>query len=73
LAVSKSVFIYRIKGVSSPVNLKIGDEAMIAWKGWLISKVGMPNKPGRYGIKVYLVSVSTSEYLCNMEVQTGKS
>ena len=46
---------------------------MIAWKGWLISKVGMPNKPGRYGIKVYLVSVSTSEYLCNMEVQTGKS
>jgi len=56
LAVSKTVFIYRIKGVSSPINLKIGNEAMTAWKGWLISNVYMPNKPGRY------------EYLCNMEV-----
>jgi hypothetical protein len=68
LAVSKTVFIYRIKGVSSPINLKIGDEAMTAWKGWFISKVCMLNKPGTYDIKVYLVSVSTSEYLCNMEV-----
>lgn len=43
------------------------DEAMIAQKGWLIFKIYMPNKPGRYGIKAYLVSVSTSEYVCNME------
>jgi len=41
---------------------------MTAWKGWFISKVCMLNKPGMYDIKVYLVSVSTSEYLCNMEV-----
>ena len=46
---------------------------MIARKGWLISKVHIPNKPGRYGIKVYLVSVSMSDYICNMEVYTGKS
>lgn len=30
---------------------------MIAWKGWLISKVCMPNKPGMYGIK-------STKFLC---------
>ena len=54
------------------MNLKMRDEAMIAWKGWLISKVCMPNKPGMYDIKVYLVSDSKSGYICNMEVYTGK-
>jgi len=55
------------------MNLKMRDEAMIAWKDWLIFKVHMPNKPDRYGIKTYLISESKSSYICNMEVYTCKS
>jgi len=54
------------------MNLKMIDEAMIAWRDWLIFKVRMPNKPDRYGIKAYLVSESKSIYTCNMEVYTFK-
>jgi len=46
---------------------------MIAWKGWLISKVYIPNKPDKYGIKAYLVFETKSDYICNLEVHTGKS
>jgi len=59
--------------MSSPMNLKLRDESMIAWKGWITFKVYTPNKPDRYGIKVYLVSESRSDYICNLEVYTGKS
>jgi len=59
--------------MSSPMNLKLRDEAMIAWKGWFIFKVYIPNKPDRYGIKAYHVSEAKSGYICNLEVYTGKS
>jgi len=59
--------------MSSPINLKLRDESMTAWKGWLIFKVYIPNKPDRYGIKAYLVSESKSGYICNLEVYAGKS
>jgi len=59
--------------MSSPLNLKLRDESMTAWKGWLIFKIYTPNKPYRYGIKAYLVSESKSGYICNLEVYTGKS
>jgi hypothetical protein len=49
------------------------DEDMIAWKGQLIFKVYMLDKPYRYGIKAYLVCGSKNGYICNMEVYTGKS
>ena len=48
------------------MNLKVSDEAMIAWRGWLVFKVHMPNKPDRYCIKAYLAYESKSGYICNM-------
>jgi hypothetical protein len=46
---------------------------MIVLKGQLIFKVYVPNKPDRYGIKACLVSECNSDYICNTEVDTGKS
>jgi hypothetical protein len=37
----------RKEGMSSPMNLNMKDEAMIAWKGWLTFKVHIPNKPNK--------------------------
>jgi hypothetical protein len=61
--------------MSSPMNLNMKDEATIAWKGWLIFKVHIPNKPDRYSNKAFLVSESKSGYICmsNLEVYNGKS
>ncbi|PNF23441.1 hypothetical protein B7P43_G09117 [Cryptotermes secundus] len=49
------------------------DEGMIAWKGRLIFRVYMPDKPDKYGIKAYLVCESTSGYIWNFEIYCGKS
>jgi hypothetical protein len=59
--------------VSSPMNLKMRDEGIIASYGRLIFKVCMPDKPGRYDIEAYLVYESKSGYICNTEVHSGKS
>jgi hypothetical protein len=48
------------EGVSSPMNFKMRDEEMTAWKGRIIFKVHMPDIPDIYGIKAYLVSESKS-------------
>ena len=44
----------------SQLNLKMRDDAMIAWKGRLIFEVYMPSKPNRRGVKAYLISESKS-------------
>jgi hypothetical protein len=38
------------------MNMKMRDEAMIAWKSRLIVEVYMPDKPERNSIKTNLVS-----------------
>jgi len=53
-------FHIRKEGVSSPLDLKVRDDAMIACKGRLIFEVYMPNKPDKRGIKAYLISESKS-------------
>jgi hypothetical protein len=59
--------------MSSPMNFKLREESIIAWKGWFSFKVYIPNKPDRYGIKAYLVSESKSGNIRNLEVYTDKS
>jgi hypothetical protein len=49
------------------------DEGMMAWKGRLVFKVYMPDKPDKYGIKAYLVCESTSGYIWNLDIYSGKS
>ena len=48
-------------------------EAIIGWKDRLVFTTYMPDKPDKYGMKVYLVCESQSGYIWNMEAHTGKS
>lgn len=60
--------------MSNPMNLKMRDDTMAAWKSWLVFEVYeyMADKPDRYDIKTHLVSGSKSGYARNIEVYTGK-
>ena len=49
------------------------DEAMIGYNGRLSFKQYMPNKPDSYGIKVGCLAESTSGYIQNFQVYTGKA
>jgi hypothetical protein len=62
-----------MEGMSSTMNLKMTDEAMIAWKSRLIVEIYMRDKPNRCSIKAHLVSESKSGCALNMEVYTGKT
>lgn len=56
--------------MSSTLNLKMRDVAMIAQKSRLIVEVYIPNKPD---IKAHLVSESKSGYARSMEVYIRKT
>lgn len=48
------------------------DEAMVPWKGRLSFRQYLPNKPDRFGVKLYVISESVSGYISNFEIYTGK-
>ena len=45
---------------------------MVPWKGRLSFRQYLPNKPDKFGIKLYQLSESKSGYICDFEVCTGK-
>lgn len=48
------------------------DERLVTFRGRCPFKQYMPNKPGKYGIKIWAACDSRSSYAWNMEVYTGK-
>ena len=48
------------------------DEAMIAWRGPLAFRVFNPDKPDKFGIKVFELCDSATGYCCNFEFYSGK-
>ncbi|XP_046400221.1 piggyBac transposable element-derived protein 4-like [Ischnura elegans] len=48
------------------------DEGMCAFRGRLSFKQYMPQKPSRYGIKLYMLSESDSGYIWNFDVFCGQ-
>jgi hypothetical protein len=49
------------------------DEGMIPWRGNLHFRVYSPDKPMKYGMRVYLLCDSSNAYCCKLEMYTGKS
>lgn len=47
------------------------DEGMVPWRGRLKFKQYLPNKPDKFGMKVYIASESKSGYVCDFNVYTG--
>ena len=48
------------------------DESMVKWKGRLSWRQFMPNKPIRFGIKIWSLCDSLTGYMYNFQVYTGK-
>ena len=48
------------------------DEQLVVYRGRCPFKVYMPNKPGKYGMKIWACCDVGTGYLSNMEVYTGK-
>jgi hypothetical protein len=49
------------------------DEATMLWKGHVSYRVHNPNKPDKFGVKLYVVCESSSGYIVNWQVYTGKT
>jgi hypothetical protein len=61
----------KLCNVGSEQHIAI-DEGIVPWKGRLSFRQYLPNKPDRFGIKLYQLSESKSGYICDFEVYTGK-
>ena len=48
------------------------DETLIKFKGNVHFRQFLPIKPGRFGIKTFTLAESTSGYLLNSKIYTGK-
>ena len=60
------------KNVFAPGDKVAVDEAMVAWRGPLAFRVFNPDKPDKFGIKIFELCDSTTAYCCNLELYTGK-
>ena len=47
------------------------DEGMVPWKGRLSFRQYIPNKPDRFGVKLYIMCESKSGYMCSFNIYTG--
>ena len=48
------------------------DEQLCNTKGRLSFKTYIPTKPGKYGIKIWVLADAINDYLCNAQIYTGK-
>ena len=48
------------------------DEAMVAWRGPLSFSTYNPDKPDKYGMKVFELCDSNTTYCCKLQFYTGK-
>ena len=49
------------------------DETLVKFKGRVSFREFLPNKPGRFGVKNFTLSESSSGYVWDLDVYTGKS
>ena len=61
--------LFKIRNVSLQVSV---DEAMIPFKGRLAIKVRMPDKPVKFGVKVFVLCDAKSRYCKNVVIYAGK-
>ncbi|XP_069169874.1 piggyBac transposable element-derived protein 4-like [Procambarus clarkii] len=61
----------RFQEVYSPLKELCLDEGTMAWRGRLSFKVYNPNKPDKYGVKLYMLAESTTGYIYGFDVYSG--
>ncbi|XP_033763364.1 piggyBac transposable element-derived protein 4-like, partial [Pecten maximus] len=62
----------RFQEVYNPSQCVAVDEGMIAWRGNLKFRVYSPDKPIKYGIKLYMLCDSKNGYCSRVELYTGR-
>ncbi|KAJ1143324.1 hypothetical protein NDU88_009634 [Pleurodeles waltl] len=65
-------FVDRFSEVYVPGKEISVDESLVLFKGRLVFKQYIPSKRARYGIKLYLLSESSTGYVYNFRVYTGR-
>jgi hypothetical protein len=48
------------------------DERMVSYRGQVKFRVYMPNKPDKYGIKIFMLADSMNRYVMNLQIYLGK-
>lgn len=49
------------------------DEQLVTFRGRCPFKQYIPSKPGKYGINIWVMCDSTTHYVCNLQVYTGRA
>lgn len=73
LGVPYRQIIHNFSAVYKPSSNIAVDEGMIPWRGNLHFRVYNPDKPCKYGLKMYMLCDSKNGYCCQVELYTGKS
>ena len=61
----------RFLDVYTPFQFISVDEGMVPWKGRLSFRQYLPNKPDKFGMKLYILCDSTNGYMSLFDVYTG--
>lgn len=64
-------FVSNCKSSYKPTDYLTLDEQLVAFRGNCPFRVYIPNKPAKYGIKVYALVSTTNFYTTNLEVYVG--
>lgn len=66
------IFVGNCKRSFTPSEYLTIDEKLEAFRGRCSFRQYIPNKPAKYGIKIFAVVDATNFYACNLEVYVGK-
>nr|CAI5870253.1 unnamed protein product [Callosobruchus analis] len=65
------LFVERCKSANTPFQYVTIDEKLEAFRGKCSFRVYIPNKPNKYGLKVFALVDAKTFYTCNLEVYVG--
>jgi hypothetical protein len=65
-------FVWKFRPVYSPQQELSLEKAMIPWRGCLKFRTNNPRKITKCGVLVRMVCEAVLDYICNMEIYSGK-
>jgi hypothetical protein len=66
-------FATRCKSLYKPGAYLTIDEQLVSFRGRCPFKMYIPTKPGKYGIKVWVLCDASNSYCCNLQIYVGKT
>lgn len=66
------IWVDSLQSCYNPYENVTVDEQLVTFRGRCPFMQYIPSKPGKYGIKIWVMCDSTTHYVCNIQVYTGK-